>query len=177
MTRQALLALVLLFLPFGVNPHLLTGTDMGNGEDHSSKAPDFTLIDFDGQKLTLSQHKGKVVLLDFWASWCAPCQAEIPRFVEWQKKYGQKGFQVIGLSMDDDEKTARKFAARLKPNYPVAMGSSSLAESYGGILGLPANLVIGRDGRIVAKHVGATDLETLEHEIESQLSLPSPLKP
>jgi peroxiredoxin len=133
-------------------------------------APDFTLADLQGRKLNLADHKGKVILLDFWATWCVPCQREIPRFIEWQKKYGNQGFQVIGISMDDDENAARKFVKRYKLNYPVAMGTEKLAESYGGVLGLPANLIIDREGQVVAKHVGETDLTALEAEIKSQLS-------
>jgi peroxiredoxin len=135
----------------------------------SSQAPDFRLTDLNGQKLTLSQYKGKVVLLDFWASWCTPCQAEIPKFMEWQKKLGDQGLQVIGISMDDDEKAARKFVDRLKPNYPIAMGNTKLAEAYGGILGLPANIVIRRNGQIMARQVGVSDLKSLEEEIELAL--------
>ena len=133
-------------------------------------APDFSLTDLQGRKLNLADYRGKVILLDFWATWCVPCQTEIPRFIEWQKKYGDQGFQVIGISMDDDARAARKFVKRYKLNYPVVMGSEKLAKSYGGILGLPANLIVDREGRIVAKHVGETDLAVLEAEIRSQLS-------
>jgi thiol-disulfide isomerase/thioredoxin len=133
-------------------------------------APDFSLTDLQGRKLAVADYTGKVILLDFWASWCVPCQKEIPRFIEWQKKYSGEGFQVIGISMDDDEKAARTFAKRYKFNYPIAIGTERLAESYGGILGLPANLIINRDGQIVAKVVGETDLGKLEAEIKSQLA-------
>ena len=178
MRRRTLLPMLLLFVfvPLRKDPHLLTPADVGHlldqshAPDQSSQAPDFTLTDFGGKKLTLSQYKGKVVLLDFWASWCTPCQAEIPRFIEWQTKYGEQGFQVIGISMDDDEKAARKFVGRLRPNYPIALGNAKVGESFGGILGLPANLVISRDGRIMARHVGVTDLKDLEKEIELQLA-------
>jgi thiol-disulfide isomerase/thioredoxin len=172
MRRPALLSLILLFifLPLRKDPHLLTATDVEHRRGEPSQAPDFRLTDFNGEKLTLSQYKGKVVLLDFWASWCTPCRAEIPKFIEWQKKYSNDGFQVIGISMDDDEKAARKFVELLKPNYPVAMGTPTVAESYGGVLGLPANLVISRDGRIVARHIGVSDLKNLEQEIELALA-------
>ena len=139
-------------------------------QQSAKTAADFSLIDLNGHKLSLADHKGKVILLDFWASWCVPCQAEIPRFIEWQKKYGAQGFQVIGLSMDDDSKAAKLFSRRYNLNYPVAMGSEKIAESYGGVLGLPANIIIDREGRIVAKHVGETDLNSMEAEIKSQLS-------
>jgi peroxiredoxin len=134
------------------------------------RAADFSLTDLQGHKLNLVDYKGKVILLNFWATWCVPCQTEIPRFIEWQKRHGDLGFQVIGISMDDDEKDVRKFVDRYKPNYPIAMGTEKLAKSYGGILGLPANLIIDRKGRIVAKHVGETDLDALENKIKVQLS-------
>ncbi len=171
MRRLAVVPLVLLavFLLFLKDPQLLGAADGGHHQDQS-QAPDFTLIDFNGQKLTLSQYKGKVVLLDFWASWCTPCQAEIPQFIEWQKKYGTQGLQIIGISLDDNEKAARNFVARLKPNYPVAMGDAKLGESYGGVLGLPANFVISRKGHIMARYVGVTDLKRLEQKIESALT-------
>ncbi len=180
MRGVALLASMVLFVlvPLPKDPHLLNAADLGHGqtgvaqhEDESSQAPDFTVTDFSGQKVTLSQYRGKVVLLDFWASWCTPCQAEIPKFIEWQKKYGAEGLEVIGISMDDNERAARKFVERLKPNYPIAMGNAKLAEAYGGILGLPANLIINRSGRLRSKYVGATDLDALEREIQVQLAL------
>ena len=134
------------------------------------KAAAFTLTDFQGRSIKLSDYKGKVVLLGFWATWCVPCQTEMPRFIDWQNKYGPMGLQVIAVSMDDDEKAARKFVRRLKVNYPITMATAALAESYGGVLGLPANFIIDREGRIVAKHVGETDLKVIETEIRDGLA-------
>ena len=133
-------------------------------------APDFHVTDLNGKALSLADNKGKVVLLDFWATWCVPCQTEIPQFTEWQQKYGPEGFQVIALSMDDDEGAVREFLRRYKVNYPIAMATPQIAESYGGVLGLPANFVIARDGRIVTKHIGMTELSTIENEIKAELS-------
>lgn len=132
-------------------------------------APDFTLTDINGQPLRLSDYKGKVVLLDFWATWCAPCRSEIPKFVEWQKQYGPKGLQVIGISMDDDAKPVPAFMQQFGINYPVAVGDAKLADQYGGVLGLPVNFVIGRDGQIHQKYVGMTDTAVLEAEIKHLL--------
>jgi len=132
-------------------------------------APDFALTDINGQPLRLSDYKGKVVLLDFWATWCAPCRSEIPKFVEWQKQYGPQGLQVIGISMDDSEKPVPGFVQQFGINYPVAVGDAKLADQYGGVLGLPVNFVIGRDGQIHGKHVGVTDTAVLEHEIKWRL--------
>jgi thiol-disulfide isomerase/thioredoxin len=121
--------------------------------------------------LRLSDYAGKVILLDFWATWCAPCRDEIPHFVQWQAKYGNQGLQVVGVSMDDDLRPLEKFTGEFKMNYPVVVGSQELASGFGGILGLPANIVIGRNGKIVAKHLGLTDLSLLERELASQLAL------
>ncbi len=134
-------------------------------------APDFTLQQLNGTPLRLSDYQGKVVLLDFWATWCAPCREEIPRFVEWQRKYGSQGLQVVGVSMDDNLEPVQKFTREFRVNYPVALGTQELAFRYGGILGLPINIVIGRDGRIVSKHLGMEDPSLLEKELIAQLSI------
>jgi cytochrome c biogenesis protein CcmG, thiol:disulfide interchange protein DsbE len=133
-------------------------------------APDFTLKSIDGQPVTLSSFRGKVVLLDFWATWCTPCRSEIPRFIEWQQKYGDKGLVVLGVSMDDSTKDAANYAREMKMTYPVVMATSDVADSYGGVLGLPVNLLISRDGRIISKDVGATDLNALEKQIAAELA-------
>ena len=135
-------------------------------------APDFTVTDLDGRKLTLSDFKGKVVLLDFWATWCAPCRTEIPHFVEMQNEYGPQGFQVIGISMDDDAKPVREFYQQFKLNYPVAVGDDKLAERFGGVLGLPVNFIIDREGRIHSKHLGATDVSVFDQEVSELLKRP-----
>ena len=132
-------------------------------------APDFTVTDIDGRKLTLSDLKGKVVLLDFWATWCTPCRAEIPHFVEMQNKYGPQGFQVIGISMDDDAKPVREFYQQYKMNYPVAVGDDKLADQFGGVMGLPVNFLIDREGRIHSKHLGATDVSVFDEEVTALL--------
>ncbi len=133
-------------------------------------APKFSLTDISGQTLTLDDYKGKVILLDFWATWCGPCRIEIPEFVELQKKYRDQGLAVIGISMDDSPEPVKEFYAQFKMNYPVAVGDEKLAELYGGVLGLPTTLVIGRDGRIYSKHVGATDISVFESEIKVLLA-------
>jgi peroxiredoxin len=134
-----------------------------------SVAPDFSLRDLNNQTLELANYRGKVVLLDFWATWCTPCRGEIPHFVEFQNNYREQGLQVIGISMDDDAKPVREFYQEFKMNYPVALGNEKVAEAYGGVLGLPITFLIGRDGRVAAKYVGEVEMPVLQQEIETLL--------
>jgi thiol-disulfide isomerase/thioredoxin len=137
-------------------------------------APDFTLPELNGQKLSLSDYKGKVVLLDFWATWCGPCRMEIPGFVQLQNKYRDQGFTVIGVSLDADDEPVKEFYSEFKMNYPVAMnGDKKVDLLYGGIIGLPTAYLIGRDGRIYAKHPGAQPTSVFEDEVKSLLDVPS----
>ena len=132
-------------------------------------APDFTLPQVDGGLLQLSSYRGKVVLLDFWATWCEPCREEIPNFVKLQNQYGARGLQIIGVSMDDGPDPVREFYRQFHMNYPVVMGTPAAAEAYGGVLGLPIAFLIDRQGRIHAKHLGATDPAVFETEVTTLL--------
>lgn len=133
-------------------------------------APDFTLPQLDGKPLNLYSYRGKVVLLDFWATWCVPCREEIPHFVELQDKYRDQGLQILGVSMDDSVDPVRPFARQFHMNYPVVMGNAKIGEEYGGVLGLPIAFLLDRDGRIVKKHIGATSPDVFEGEIKTLLS-------
>ena len=113
----------------------------------------------------LTDFRGKVVLLDYWATWCAPCKIEVPHLVELQKKYGPEGLQIVGISMDDDSATVRTFAREFAINYPVALGNAQLAQAYGGVLGLPVAFLIDRNGRIVKRMDGDAKLQGLDREI------------
>ncbi len=134
-------------------------------------APAFSLTDINGQKLDLAAFRGKVVLLDFWATWCAPCRTEIPHFIDMQNRYGAQGLQIVGISLDDSDKPVKKYYAEQKMNYPVAVGDDKLAEAYGGVLGLPVAFIIDREGRIIAKHTGETDIAVFEKEISDALKM------
>jgi thiol-disulfide isomerase/thioredoxin len=128
-----------------------------------------SLQDLNGQPLDLPNYRGKVVLLDFWATWCTPCRGEIPHFVDFQDKYREQGLQVIGISMDDGPKPVREFYQQFKMNYPVALENEKVADAYGGVLGLPITFLISRDGHVAAKYVGEVQMPTLEQGIESLL--------
>jgi thiol-disulfide isomerase/thioredoxin len=129
----------------------------------------FTFKDINNRKVSLSDFKGKVIILDFWATWCVPCKAEIPGFINLQKKYGERGLQIIGLSVDDSLPTAKKYADEMKMNYPVllAEGKEDILMAYDPIPSIPVSVVIARDGKICAKHVGIAPMDVFEKEIAS----------
>jgi cytochrome c biogenesis protein CcmG/thiol:disulfide interchange protein DsbE len=149
---------------------LLAG--VGLAADSGDVAPDFRLTDFNGRALHLADYRGKLVLLNFWASWCEPCLEEMPRLSTWQRSYGAAGLQVIGISMDDDAAPVERLLANHPVDYPIALGDARLGERYGGILGLPQSFLIDRQGRILARYKGATDPALMEAAITSQLRAP-----
>jgi thiol-disulfide isomerase/thioredoxin len=135
-------------------------------------APEFKLNTLDGKPVSLGDYKSKVVLLNFWATWCGPCRAEIPDLVELQTKYKDQ-LQVIGLVVDDDDRDAIKnFAMKYGINYPVAIATDALRLEYGGIPALPTSFVLDHEGRVVQKHEGLRDPVLYELEIRSLLGLP-----
>jgi len=145
------------FYQFALGFHHLLGLSSPamKAENKRIAAPDFLLTDATGASFRLSDYRGKVVLLNFWASWCDPCKTEIPWFVELQRTRASQGFAVIGVSLDKDGwKTVRPLLESGKVNYRVAIGDDALAQKYGGIDSLPETLLIDREGRIAAKHVG-----------------------
>lgn len=133
------------------------------------QAPEFIRTDLNGQQIDLKRYRGKVVLLNFWATWCAPCQIELPRFDAWQKKYGAHGLQVLAVSMDDGDAPVKRTVRRLHLGFPVVMGDAKLGDAYGGVLGLPITFLIDRNGVVVGKVKGETDLGKLELRVKAAL--------
>ena len=131
----------------------------------------FTLKDVDGKDVKLASLKGKVVLLDFWATWCGPCKIEIPWFIEFQKKYGKDGLQVVGVSVDDTEARLKPYVAKMNMNYLVLQGldHDDIQDAYGPLFGIPVTVVISRDGKMCAKHVGLSSKDRFESEIKALL--------
>jgi len=166
--RRLLMGVLLLAACFAAGAQTATTAEPLVGK----KAPEFTRRDLNGARVDLAGYRGKVVLLDFWATWCASCQVEMPVFVQWQREYGPRGLQVIGISMDDDPALARRMKAKLQLNYPVAMGDEKLGQIYGGVLGLPLTYLIDRKGKVSAKFQGETDLKTIEKQLKALLAEP-----
>jgi peroxiredoxin len=134
-------------------------------------APDFTLHSIDGETIRLSDFRGKAVLLNFWATWCAPCRIEMPWFVEMQDKYEAEGLQVVGVAMDDSSPNdIEKFAYDLRVNYPILVGEDTVGNAYGGLQFLPATFYIGRDGKVVDKVFGLKTRNEIEKDIKKALA-------
>jgi cytochrome c biogenesis protein CcmG/thiol:disulfide interchange protein DsbE len=126
------------------------------------QAPSFTLTSLDGSKVSLADFKGKVVILDFWATWCPPCKREIPDFIALQTKYGAQGLQVVGVAVSDEESAVKKFVNDIGMNYPVLFGTPGVSAQYGGVESIPTTFVIDRDGRIRETFVGYRSADTFE---------------
>ena len=132
----------------------------------------FTLKDANNQSVKLSDFKGKVIILNFWATWCVPCRAEIPALVELQSKYGAKGLQVIGVSVDDPIEKMKPFVDQFKINYPAltAFKNEGILDSYGPMVVVPFTSIIRKDGSMCIKHIGPVTKETFEREIAPLLA-------
>jgi peroxiredoxin len=133
-------------------------------------APAWELKDTDGKTVRSADFKGKVVILDFWATWCGPCREEIPGFVALQKQYAKQGLVVIGVSVDaEGAKVVQPFIQKLGMNYPVVLSDDPVLQAFGDIEALPTTFIVDREGRIVKKHVGVTDQSEFENEIKPLL--------
>jgi len=131
----------------------------------------FTVKDMNGAKVHLTDYKGKVILINFWATWCPPCIKEIPGFIELYDLYKDKGLVVLGVSGDDDAETLRTFATEWKINYPMLVGrdEEQLLDAYGPLYGYPTSVIVGRDGAVCGRHVGPATKEEFEQEIKALL--------
>ena len=143
-------------------------------------APDFTLKDLDGKNVELSQYRGKVVLVNFWATWCDPCRVEIPWLIEMQQKYSAKGFTVLGIAMDEDGKSVvapfvekEQFeidgGGKSLMNYPIVIGNEDVVDKFGGLFGYPTSVLISRDGKQIKRITGIISYDEIAKAIESQL--------
>jgi|CZKL01.1.fsa_nt_gi cytochrome c biogenesis protein CcmG/thiol:disulfide interchange protein DsbE len=145
-------------------------------------APDFALQDLSGKKVSPSSFKGKAVLLNFWATWCAPCKLETPWLVELRNQYAAQGFEVLGVSTEGDDlkqddkegwardKTAiQKFVQLEKVPYPMLMDGDSISNSYGGLDSMPTSFFIDRNGTVVAAQLGLTSKDDIESNIRKAL--------
>jgi len=161
-----------------------TGSSAGGEKSNLPMAPDVAMKDLDGKDVTLQQFRGKVVLVNFWATWCGPCRIEMPWFIEFQEKYAEMGFTVLGVAMDVEGKEVvepwlqqERFdveGQQRAVNYPILIGNDSIAQRFGGLIGLPTTLVISRDGHITMRFLGLVKHELILKEIEKQLAQPTP---
>jgi len=141
------------------------------GNVQGVRAPDFTLSSLDGRKVKLSDFRGKVVLLNFWATWCPPCKVEMPWLEDLQNQYGKNGLVVLGVAMDDSEPaTIAKFASELGVNYQVLLGTDQVSDDYGDVQYLPTTFYINRDGAIVDKMTGLLGRKDIEDAVRKALN-------
>jgi peroxiredoxin len=130
---------------------------------------DLVFKDMNGAEVRLADYKGKVILLNVWATWCGPCELEIPELVEAYSKYKDQGVVVLGLSLDDPAETLRAYAPKKNMNYPLLLWDDKFDDAYGPIVGVPITFFIGRDGTISRRHFGPVTKERIDQEIKSLL--------
>ena len=155
-------------------PHTVKAASVKPAQDRKD-APEFALKDADGKVVHLADYRGKVVLLDFFATWCGPCKIEIPWFTEMERKNKDRGFAVLGVSMDDEGwEVVKPFLVELGVNYRVVIGNDSTAQVYGGVDALPTTFLIDQAGKIAAVHVGLASRKEFEDGIQQLLQSPAP---
>jgi thiol-disulfide isomerase/thioredoxin len=151
----------------GVGAYFVAIRDRGSARP---AAPAIELVGMDGARVSLAALRGKIVLIDFWATWCEPCRVETPMLIEMQRKYAARGVQLLSVSMDDEIEPVRDFYREVPPNYPVVIGDATLGQRFGGILGLPVKFLIDREGRIAARHEGAFNHAALTRKLDALLA-------
>ncbi len=139
-------------------------------ESKFKPAPDFTLVSIKGDTIKLSNYKGKVVILDFWATWCPPCKEEIPHFKKLFAEKGEEGLVVIGIVVNDELAEVKKFVNKNAVNYPIVMGTAQIEKAYGGINAIPTTFLIGKDMTIRQKVVGYREFSFFQKEVEKLLA-------
>jgi peroxiredoxin len=137
-------------------------------------APDFSLQTLDGRAVKLSDFRGKIVLLNFWATWCAPCRVEMPWLIELYKNYHSQGFEIVGVSVDDpgEQRSVERFVKEMGVNYTILLGTNPVADLYGGARLLPHTFFISRDGKITKSFIGLQDKSEIEATIREMLAAP-----
>lgn len=147
------------------------GQKIATSTGDTKAAPAWELKDLEGKPVKLSDFKGKVVLLTFWATWCPPCRTEIPDLIAMQNQYRDQGLVVVGISLDQTgAATVKSFATRMKINYPIVMGDEKTAEAYGNVEAIPSTFYIDREGNVAGVHTGGTDKATFEDAVKPLLA-------
>ena len=165
--RNAAMLLAALAVAFGA---IGCGRPAGEEAALSGKAPDFELENFAGGKTRLADYRGKVVLLNFWATWCGPCVAEAPDFVDLYKKHREKGLVILGVSLDQNPRAILyPFIRRHKIDYPILLGDRRVAAAYGGITGIPTTFLIDREGMVRKQYLGSRPKSVFEEDIKELL--------
>ena len=143
-----------------------------SAQKSSALAPDFSLLTTDGKQLKLSDYKGKIVLLDFWATWCPPCRKSIPDLIDLKKQFGSKGFEVIGISVDTETKNeVVPFMKNHGINYPFVYADNNVVMQYGGIRAIPTSFIVDQKGKIIASYEGLLQKSVYENHIKKLLGM------
>lgn len=153
---------------FSLALFLLSACSQGSAVEIGQEAPEFSLTDINGKTVSLSDFKGKAVILDFFASWCPPCRQEIPDFIELQKAYGDKGFAMIGVALESAQ-AAKDFTVKALINYPVLVDDEKVSNSYGPIRSIPTTFILDKAGKIVKMYIGSRPKDVFENDIKELL--------